>query len=194
MLRIGESIDRPVTDHGLTIAPLNWAKRRKRGFRRIVGCYDPDTRTNRIIRFHLPDAPEMLILKFVDLDDPAPAPHCERSELRMPRRSDVERALAFDRPGERLLIHCHAGISRSSAIAVALIAARLGPGHEDDAVDAVLAIRPQAVPNLAVIRHADAILERSGRLTAAVLARETPEWAARRAANRQAYLYYYGAS
>lgn len=181
-----------MTDHGITIAPLNWATRRKRSFRRIIGCYDPDTRANRIIRFHRPDAPKMLILKFVDLDDPPPPPHCDRPELRMPQRADVERALAFDTPGEPLLIHCHAGISRSSAIAVALMAARFGPGLENEAVAAVIAIRPAAVPNLAVIRHADAILGRGQKLTGAVLARETAEWSERRDANRRAYLAYYG--
>jgi predicted protein tyrosine phosphatase len=183
-----------VTEHGITIAPLNWATRKKRAFERIIGCYDPDTRANRIIRFHRPQAPAILVLKFVDLDEPPPPRHAHRPELRMPQLSDVERALAFDRAGERLLIHCQAGISRSSAIAIALMAARLGPGAEEEAVAAVLAVRPEAVPNLALIRLADSFLARGHRLSEAVRARETAAWTERRAANRRAYLDYYGAS
>lgn len=178
----------------IAIAPYSWAKRRKREFDRIIGCYDPDTVRSKIIQFHQPDPPELLILKFVDLDDPAPPPHDARKELRLAARDDVEAALAFDQPNTRLLVHCHAGISRSSAIGLAILAARMEAGDEQLAVEELFRIRPEAVPNLKIIRLADQILARDGRLVEAVLGRETPKSVERRRLNRDAYLTYYGCS
>lgn len=115
-----------MTPGSITIAPFPWARRKKRHFDRIIGCYDPDTRPRTIIRFHRPDPLELLILKFVDLDLPAPPPHQDRPELRLPSTDDVRTALAFDREHESLLVHCHAGISGSTAIALAILSKRLG--------------------------------------------------------------------
>ena len=137
-----------MTDGSITIAPFPWARRKKRSFDRIIGCYDPDTRPKKIIRFHRPNPPDLLVLKFVDLDEPAPAPHDIRSELRLPSVDDLKAALAFDREDASLLIHCHAGISRSTAIALAILSQRLGPGKESEAMDELLRLRPEAVPNL----------------------------------------------
>lgn len=67
-----------------------------------------------------------------------------------------------------LLIHCRHGVGRSAAVALAVIADRLGPGQEGEALEELLTIRPQATPNLVVIKLADAWLERGGRLAAAV--------------------------
>jgi predicted protein tyrosine phosphatase len=180
-------------DLGIEIAGLGRATRRKRDFTRTIGCYDPDTRKNKFIRFHKPAAPEMLVLRFVDLDEPPPSPHHERPELRMPSREHVEKALTFDRPGERLLVHCHAGISRSSTVALAIIANRLGTGREEEALRLLLAIRPHAVPNLAVLRHADEILGNGGRLAEIVRAHEGADSPAaiRRRENWEAYLTFY---
>jgi predicted protein tyrosine phosphatase len=181
-----------VNSGSITIAPFTWAKRRKRDFDRIIGCYDPDTWQGKIIQFHRPDPPDLLVLKFVDLDEPAPPPHDTRQELHLPTRDDVQAALDFDRPNEKLLIHCHAGISRSTALALAILAARMGTGTEKDAVEELIRIRAEAVPNFEIVRLADLILERQGRLIEAVLERETPRSQERRRLNRQAYLTFYG--
>lgn len=180
-----------MTDGSITIAPFPWARRKKRSFDRIIGCYDPDTRPKKIVRFHRPNPPDLLVLKFVDLDEPAPAPHDIRPELRLPSVDDLKAALAFDREDASLLIHCHAGISRSTAIALAILSQRLGPGKESEAMDELLRIRPEAVPNLHIIRLADEILGRTGRLLGTVLECETPEKTERRQQNRQAYFDYY---
>jgi predicted protein tyrosine phosphatase len=68
----------------------------------------------------------------------------------------------------RVLIHCQAGISRSSAAAVILYAILLGPGKEQEAVARVIAQRPIAHPNRKMIEIADRLLERSGELMRAV--------------------------
>jgi predicted protein tyrosine phosphatase len=64
----------------------------------------------------------------------------------------------------RILIHCEAGVSRSSAAALIMYACWLGPGRERDAMARVLAQRPIAVPNRRMVEFADRLLDRGGRL------------------------------
>ena len=104
-------------------------------------------------------------LYFHDAIEPAPG-------IVLPEKGDVEAILAFGREvGDdlrHLLIHCHAGISRSTA-AMAMILAQAF-SHEDEGaiVDRLLRIRPQAWPNSRMIAFADELLGRDGRLSAAV--------------------------
>jgi|SRR5579871_5961612 len=89
----------------------------------------------------------------------------------LPPKADVEAILAFGREagGERhLLIHCHAGISRSTAAMLMILAQAHPQESEDAAAETLLAIRPQAWPNSRMIGFADEILGRKGRLSAAV--------------------------
>jgi predicted protein tyrosine phosphatase len=65
-----------------------------------------------------------------------------------------------------LLVHCHEGISRSSAIAIAIYVALYG--EPKDAATRVASQRPQAVPNIEVIRLADSVLNLQGKLLDAV--------------------------
>jgi len=62
------------------------------------------------------------------------------------------------------LIHCFAGASRSTAACYVIAAQTLGPGRAGDALEFVLRIRPEACPNLLVVRHADHLLARHGEL------------------------------
>ena len=64
----------------------------------------------------------------------------------------------------RVLIHCEAGVSRSSAAALIMYACWLGPGREPEAMGRVLAQRPVAVPNRRMVGLADRLLGRGGRL------------------------------
>jgi predicted protein tyrosine phosphatase len=64
----------------------------------------------------------------------------------------------------RVLIHCEAGVSRSSAAALIIYAYWLGPGREQEAMDRVLSQRPVAIPNRRMIELADRLLDRAGRL------------------------------
>jgi predicted protein tyrosine phosphatase len=104
-------------------------------------------------------------LYFHDAIEPAPG-------IVLPQEADIETILAFGRNlGDdlrHLLIHCHAGISRSTA-AMAMILAQAFPHENEDAiVDRLVRIRPQAWPNSRMIRFADELLGRDGRLIAAV--------------------------
>lgn len=63
-----------------------------------------------------------------------------------------------------LLIHCEAGISRSTATALIIYACWLGRGHEDEAMRRVVSQRPFAIPNRRMVALADSLLELDGRL------------------------------
>ena len=82
----------------------------------------------------------------------------------LPNESHVRAALTFAREcGETsLLIHCHAGISRSPAIALAILSDWLGEGHEEEAVMELLKIARLCTPNELVVEIADRILQRKG--------------------------------
>jgi predicted protein tyrosine phosphatase len=96
-----------------------------------------------------------------------PGPH-----IVLPEKADVETILAFGRDvGQdlrHLLIHCHAGISRSTA-AMAMILAQAFPQLSEGAiVERLFSIRPQAWPNSRMIGFADELLGRDGRFMSAV--------------------------
>lgn len=181
------------TDGNIVVSGVGWAKRHKRDFDAVITCEDPDT--FRGLRFHRHPHPEHLILKFVDLDEPAPEPYADDHRLRLATSAQIESALALGRDTKgRLLVHCQVGIGRSTAVALAILAMRLGLGKEQEALEALLAIRPQAVPNLHVVKVADGLLGLDGRLLNTVIAWDVTlpnnQW--RRAANRLAHFRYHG--
>ncbi len=98
----------------------------------------------------------------------------DHADMIAPRQQHVADILAFGRdlsaePGAdaHLLVHCHAGVSRSTA-SIALILAQALPGIPADRIfDEVLSIRPQAWPNLRILELGDAQLKRRGELVAA---------------------------
>ena len=78
-----------------------------------------------------------------------------------PEPEHVQQALAFARGTDGpLLVHCRAGVSRSTAIALAIAADRLGAGNERKACKGLRQKYPQAQPNRLVVFLADEILER----------------------------------
>lgn len=70
---------------------------------------------------------------------------------------------------EHVLVHCWAGVSRSTATAAILMALR-NPGRETEVFAALSDIRPRSWPNSVMIRHADHMLGRGGALVAAMRA------------------------
>ena len=105
------------------------------------------------------DEPKQLILQFEDINKPM-------DDYIIPQMCHIKRALEFADKIEdgSLLIHCHAGISRSSAIALAVIAKRLGPGKEEEAVNTLEHINPNCRPNKFIVEMTDELLERDGKL------------------------------
>jgi predicted protein tyrosine phosphatase len=92
----------------------------------------------------------------------------------VPRREHVAQILAFgrdliDQPlsTTHLLVHCHAGVSRSTA-ALTLILVQARPDLPADEIPTeVLRIRTRAWPNLRMIELGDALLGRNGAIVAA---------------------------
>ena len=120
-----------------------------------------------------PDPPELaefaphrrLILRFHDVIEPRP-------DHIAPTRGDVERLLIFGRevsetPGAHLLVHCRAGVSRSTATAALILIQANPEWRARAALDAVAAIRPRAWPNLLILEFGDALLGRNGEIVAA---------------------------
>ena len=66
----------------------------------------------------------------------------------------------------RVLVHCEAGVSRSTAAALIMYACWLGSGREHEAMRRVMTQRPIAMPNPRMVEIADRLLAREGRLVA----------------------------
>jgi predicted protein tyrosine phosphatase len=110
------------------------------------------------------------LLRFHDEIEPRPG-------IVLPAREHVEQIVAFGRSladtahaGRQghLLVHCHAGISRSTA-AMATLLAQVYPERDEASVFArVLTMRPKAWPNSRMIGYADEMLGRNGRMLQAL--------------------------
>lgn len=85
--------------------------------------------------------------------------------------ADVRRLIDFIDAWDRsapLAIHCWAGISRSTAAAYVALC-RLNTGRDESALaNALRAASPHATPNRLIVRLADDLLGRDGRMVAAV--------------------------
>jgi predicted protein tyrosine phosphatase len=93
-----------------------------------------------------------------------------REGLIAPDRGTVGAILDFARSwtgDQPMLVHCWAGISRSSAAAYMIACAR-NPGHERDVADELRRRAPFATPNRLMIALADDALQRSGRMVEAI--------------------------
>ena len=67
-----------------------------------------------------------------------------------------------------MLVHCHMGISRSTA-AMAILMAQSDPGHTEERIfSQLIDLRPQAWPNSLMVEFADDLLNREGRLMTAL--------------------------
>jgi predicted protein tyrosine phosphatase len=89
----------------------------------------------------------------------------------LPADHHVSTLLQFVREWDRaqpLLIHCFAGVSRSTAAAF-ITACALAPERSESAIAAAIrAASPTATPNSRLVAVADSILGRGGRMTDAV--------------------------
>ncbi|KQP52317.1 tyrosine phosphatase family protein [Methylobacterium sp. Leaf106] len=91
--------------------------------------------------------------------------HVLPSEVHVRRILDFAASWDRDRP---LLIHCYAGISRSTAAAY-IAACALAPERDEAEISRALrAASPSATPNALFVEIADHLLERGGRMSAAI--------------------------
>lgn len=107
---------------------------------------------------------EKLELRFHDVIDDA-------EYLQGPHEEHVAQLLRFGGglmaeppPDVHLLVHCHAGISRSTASMALILAQALPQRTAGEVMAELLRIRDKAWPNLRIIELGDAMLNRGGTL------------------------------
>jgi predicted protein tyrosine phosphatase len=137
-----------------------------------------DTRVSHVLSILDPDWPvpeafgqfgehEKLELRFHDIIQP-------EAGMVLPTEEHVAALLAFGRDLQaearedaHLLVHCHAGISRSSASMTLILAQALPAASAEAVLGEVVRIREKAWPNLRMIEMGDAMLGRGGALVRA---------------------------
>jgi predicted protein tyrosine phosphatase len=100
---------------------------------------------------------KLLFSFFEDTDNPT---HPEA-----PRLQDMKRILTFTNliPARaKVLVHCRAGISRSTATAYAILCQHSPPGKELENLLHVQSLRDLVMPNRLIIELADKVLKRKG--------------------------------
>lgn len=148
-----------VEDIGLIdVVSLDGARSRHQNYDAVITIEDPDSSYGLRVKNEMPQ----LVLQFHDvdrLDHHWVAPSLEH----------VKASIEFARQhrDNKLLIHCAAGVSRSPAIALAVIADRLGVDREIEAVEHLFSMFRSIEPNVRVIACADRILERDRALLGA---------------------------
>jgi predicted protein tyrosine phosphatase len=89
----------------------------------------------------------------------------------MPDEQHIADLLNFVRRWDRrapMVVHCYAGISRSTASAFASVCA-LNPRRDEDSIAQALRLAsPTATPNIKIVALADRLLGRQGRMVAAI--------------------------
>lgn len=134
----------------------------------VLSVLDPDL--PEIEAFQSYGAHHRTTLRFHDIIDPQtgmihPTPEHVGAILRF--GSDLASS-SGDRQDGHLLVHCHMGVSRSTAAMLALLA-QVDPSEDEDVLFARLRqIRPGAWPNSRMVGYADHLLGREGRLVSAL--------------------------
>ena len=132
-------------------------------FTHVISINNPGEDPPRPLKAH---KGQHLLLAFHDITDPP------SGGMVPPSREDVEKILAFaeDIEGKHnVLVHCAAGISRSSAAALAIIASKLNPTAPNAqlAIEALLRIKDIIHPNHNMVVDTDHLLGYGGHLRAA---------------------------
>lgn len=126
----------------------------------VISMMDPSVDPARVPKFGT--SASVLQLFFYDDDD--------LDQQTEPVIVSLRRILAFLRefiatPGDTsLLLHCHAGASRSPGVAYIYLAMRLGPGNEDRAFAELFEFTNKPWPSRHLVELADEELGLEGRL------------------------------
>ncbi len=139
---------------------------RERSVTHVLSILDPDHPDPEA--FEAYERHHRTILRFHDIINPIPG-------MILPAPEHVKAILRFgDEVADgqaaegHLLVHCHMGVSRSTAAMLTLLAQSNPQESEDSLFERLAEIRPQAWPNSLMIGFADELLSREGRLTAAL--------------------------
>ncbi len=142
--------------------------RRERPVTHVLSILDPDHPDPEA--FEAYDPHHRTILRFHDIIKPVQG-------MILPEPEHVEAVLRFgnevadgrdQRVEGHLLVHCHMGVSRSTAAMLTLMAQTEPEESEDRLFERLVEIRPQAWPNSRMVEFADELLSRNGRLVEAL--------------------------
>lgn len=132
----------------------------------ILSIVDPELGDIAGLSAHTPA--RHVRLRFHDIIEPAEG-------MVMPTAEDVSTILEFGesnrvhaKTAKGMLIHCHMGISRSSAAMASILAQRNAGSSEDAIFEMLREIRPRAWPNSVIIAHADDLLGKHGAFVSAL--------------------------
>jgi predicted protein tyrosine phosphatase len=131
------------------------------GARHVVTLLSADDRVDRPSGV---PADNHLFLRMHDISEPLDghvAPDVEH----------VESLVGFVRNWDRaapLVVHCWAGISRSTAAAFVSVCALRPERDEHEIAWAIRRASPTATPNIRIVKFADAMLRRDGRMVTAI--------------------------
>lgn len=137
---------------------------RRAGVSHVLSILDPATPEPEA--FFAFDPHRRLEMRFDDVIEELPG-------YRAPQRHHIEELLAFgqsldaDPQPTHLLVHCHMGISRSSASMMLLLAQAKPDVSAENIAAEIRRVRPIAWPNLRMIMFGDELLGRGGTLIAA---------------------------
>lgn len=140
------------------------------GLMQSIESYRPSHLVTLLSPEHMIDTPAAIPVERhlrLALNDVTDYLGCEAA----PERHHVAKLVDFGRDWKGdapLLVHCWAGISRSMAAAYTILCDRSGPGHELEIARALRARAPHACPNPLMVRHADDVLDRKGKMIGAV--------------------------
>ena len=132
--------------------------------------YRPSHMVTLLSPEHMIDTPQGVVPEFhlrLGMNDVADTAFAEAP----PAEHHIEKLIAFGRnwPAEApMLVHCWAGISRSTAAAYIVLCDRFGAGSEDDIAKALRYRAPHASPNRLMVEIADRALARKGRMVRAM--------------------------
>ena len=165
MFRLTQRVPQPPR-LSITIAGLHELEELKETpFTRVISICEANLKTERGVEAQLRRFYPSASFLFAYFDD------VEFVREGAPDRNIVYRILLFSQNftrEDRILMHCRAGVSRSTAIAISILSQHAPVGEEKLVVDQVRAIRPLMLPNFLIIKLADEILQRQGKLIAAV--------------------------
>jgi predicted protein tyrosine phosphatase len=129
----------------------------------LIGILDP-TMAEPPVYAQAPECRDALVMRFHDSEAGAgDGPQADHVAAML---ALIERALVA--PSGRLFIHCHGGVSRSTATAYAALVRRDGAARAAESFAELLRLTTKPWPNRTIVRHADALLGAGGRMLAAL--------------------------
>ncbi|GEO15035.1 tyrosine phosphatase family protein [Microvirga aerophila] len=134
----------------------------------VLSILDPDHPDPEAFQAY--DPHHRTVLRFHDIIEPLPGmilPEPEHVRAVLQFGEDVAQNPSSKAEGH-LLVHCHMGVSRSTAAMATLMLQSEPEESEDRIMERLAEIRPQAWPNSLMIGFADDLLSRNGRLVDAL--------------------------